>query len=79
MKAVALVRDPLCLLHSGGAGHPESPERLRAIDGMLAGFPLRDRLRDIPARDASAEELARVHKKEHILRIAATRGRPLSS
>ena len=75
MKPVVLVRDPLCLLHSGGAGHPESPERLRAIERMLAAFPLSAGLRDLPARDAGAEELARVHTKEYILRIANTRGR----
>jgi len=58
---VALVRDPLYLKHSNGPGHPESPERLEVIDRMLAGFPLRDRLQDLPARDASFEELAGVH------------------
>jgi len=78
VKPVALVRDPLCLRHSNGPGHPESPERLEAIDRMLAGFPLRDRLQDLPARDASCEELAGVHTQGHIRRIEATRGRPLT-
>jgi acetoin utilization deacetylase AcuC-like enzyme len=78
LNPVALVRDPLYLLHSEGAGHPESPERLRAIERMLASFPQRDRLRDVAARDATAEELARVHTKEYILRIAATRGQTVT-
>ena len=78
MKPVALIRDPLCLEHSNGPGHPESPARLQAIEGMLAGSPLRDRLAFLPARDASFEELALVHTAEHIRRIEATRGRELT-
>jgi acetoin utilization deacetylase AcuC-like enzyme len=70
-----MVRDPLCLEHSNGPGHPESPARLRAIEAMLAGFPLRERLAYLPARDASFEELARVHAESYIRRIAATQGR----
>jgi acetoin utilization deacetylase AcuC-like enzyme len=78
VKPVAVVRDPLCLGHSNGPGHPESPERLQAIERMLSDFPLRGRLVHLPARDASFEELARVHKPEYIRRIEATRGLPLS-
>ena len=78
MKPVAVVRDPLCLEHSGGPGHPESPARLQAIEGMLAEFPLRGRLVHLPARDASLAELARVHTAEHLRRIEATRGRPVT-
>jgi acetoin utilization deacetylase AcuC-like enzyme len=72
------VRDPLYLKHSNGPGHPESPERLEVIDRMLADFPRRDRLVEVPARDARREELARVHTEEHLRRIEATRGRPLT-
>ncbi len=75
MKTAALIRDPLCLEHSNGPGHPESPARLQAIEAMLAGFPLRERLVLLPARDAGFEELARVHTAEYIRRIEATRGR----
>ncbi len=78
MKPVALIRDPLCLEHSNGSGHPESPARLQAIESMLAGFPLRERLARLPARDAGFEELARVHTAEYIRRIEATRGRELT-
>ncbi len=78
MKPVAVVRDPLCLGHSNGPGHPESPERLQAIERMLSDFPLRGRLAHLPARDASFEELARVHTPEYIRRIEATRGLPFS-
>ena len=72
MKGVAIVRDPLYLRHSNGPTHPESPERLTAIDGMLSGFALKDRLIDIPARDAAFAELARVHEEGYIRRIEST-------
>ncbi len=75
MKPVALVRDPLCLGHSNGPGHPESPARLQAIEQMLARFPLRAQLACLPARDAAYEELALVHRPEYIRLIEATRGR----
>jgi acetoin utilization deacetylase AcuC-like enzyme len=78
VKSAALILDPLCLEHFNGPGHPESPERLRAIQSMLAGFPLRDRLALLPARDAAFEELARVHAPDYIRRIEATRARELT-
>jgi acetoin utilization deacetylase AcuC-like enzyme len=78
LKPVVVVRDPLCLGHANVPGHPESPERLRAIERLLAAFPLRTRLACLPARDASFEELARVHTPEYIRRIEATRGRELT-
>jgi acetoin utilization deacetylase AcuC-like enzyme len=75
MNRVAVIRDPLYLEHSNGPGHPESRERLEAIDRMLASFPERDRLEKLAARDARFEELARVHTPEYIHRIEATRER----
>jgi acetoin utilization deacetylase AcuC-like enzyme len=78
MKRAAIIRDPLCLLHTNGPGHPESRERLEAIDRMLASFPERDRLEEMPAREASFEELARVHRPEYIHSIEATRQRPFT-
>jgi acetoin utilization deacetylase AcuC-like enzyme len=73
---VGLLRDPVFLLHSGGAGHVESPERLRAIDAMLEGFPLRDRLLELPSRDATREELSWVHDESYVRGIEQTAGKP---
>jgi acetoin utilization deacetylase AcuC-like enzyme len=78
MNRVAIVRDPLYLLHSNGPGHLESRERLEAIDRMLASFPLKDRLEELPARDALLEELAWVHTPEYIRSIERTRERPFT-
>lgn len=73
-RQVAVVRDPLFLLHSNGPGHPESPDRLRAIDRMLEGFPARDQLAALPPRDATHEELSWVHDEAYVRRVAQTRG-----
>ena len=75
MTPVAILRDPLYGKHSNGPWHPESPQRLEAIDGMLAAFPRRSELAELPARDASFEELARIHTESYIRQIEATRGR----
>jgi acetoin utilization deacetylase AcuC-like enzyme len=75
-KPVLLVRDPLFLLHSNGAGHPESPERLEAIGRTVDGFPFPDRLGELPPRDATHEELSWVHDEAYVRRVAETRGAP---
>jgi acetoin utilization deacetylase AcuC-like enzyme len=75
MNTVAVIRDPLYLAHSCGPGHPEAPERLLAIDTMLEGFPLREHLRDIPARDAQREELTGIHEEAYVNRLERTRER----
>jgi acetoin utilization deacetylase AcuC-like enzyme len=76
MNRIAVIRDPIYKEHSCGPGHPESSERLIAIDRMLARFPLREQLRDLPARDATFEEIAGIHEKDYIRMLEGTRGRP---
>jgi acetoin utilization deacetylase AcuC-like enzyme len=61
--------------HDAGAGHPERPERLDAIRLGLLDADLEGRLESIAPREATHDELARVHTKDHIAAIAATRGR----
>ncbi len=73
MEYIAIVRDPLYHRHENGPGHPERPERLAAIDSMLAGFEHRNRLQELPARDAQHTELSRIHTGAYIARIAETR------
>jgi len=66
-----IVTDDSYLEHDTGAGHPERPDRLRAIRRLIESEPSPDWL-PIAARDASLEELARVHVPEHVERVAAT-------
>jgi acetoin utilization deacetylase AcuC-like enzyme len=66
-----IVTDDSYLEHDTGAAHPERPDRLRAIGRLLQSEPSPDWIR-IPARDASGEELGRIHVPEHVARVAAT-------
>jgi acetoin utilization deacetylase AcuC-like enzyme len=72
--SVGIVRDPLYLEHSNGAGHPERAERLMVIDDMLGDFDRRAELTEITPRDASEEQLLWVHTPEHLHAVAASRG-----
>jgi acetoin utilization deacetylase AcuC-like enzyme len=62
------VTDPLYLRHAAG-GHPECPERIVAIVEHLRACGLWDTLLHLPARDATDDELALVHTREHIARM----------
>lgn len=63
----AYITHPVCQRHEAGPGHPESPERLAAIDDRLHAAHLHDYLYHFhhpPA--ATREQLARVHDTEYI-------------
>jgi acetoin utilization deacetylase AcuC-like enzyme len=72
----ALMTDARMLGHQPGAGHPERPERLRVLQ-ELAGR--RTGLAHVPAREATDEELERIHDAGHVQRVEATRGRSRTS
>jgi acetoin utilization deacetylase AcuC-like enzyme len=69
------ITDPLFLDHDPGRGHPESPERLRAIERLLAEKGWADRLAALPARDARDVELRGVHSAEMVAAVHAAAGR----
>jgi acetoin utilization deacetylase AcuC-like enzyme len=78
MARTGIVTDDLFLDHDTGPGHPERAERLQAVGDWLrrearAGWV------PITARDASIEELERVHVPEHVRAVAATAGRARAS
>lgn len=60
-----------CLAHQPGPGHPESPDRLRAVLDALGAIGLV--ARDAP--EASREQLAQVHTAEHVDRLFALAGK----
>jgi acetoin utilization deacetylase AcuC-like enzyme len=72
MRQTAIVRDPSYREHTNGPGHPERPERLEAIDVAIEGLPRRGRLLDLPARDATPGEIARIHDPAYIERVEQT-------
>ncbi len=68
--ATLLYSHPACLAHDTGAGHPERPDRLRAVLGALEGedFAALER-REAPR--ATVAQLARVHDRDHVERLLA--------
>jgi len=64
--ATALLTHPDCIRHEMGSGHPESPERLRAILAALEGSGLASSLALLEAPEATREQLERVHDASHV-------------
>jgi acetoin utilization deacetylase AcuC-like enzyme len=64
--ATALFTHPDCALHEMGAGHPESPQRLKAILAALESSGLMQRLAVREAPLAGRQHLERVHIPEHV-------------
>jgi acetoin utilization deacetylase AcuC-like enzyme len=77
-KPIGIVHDPLFQEHDPGSFHPESPARLVAIDRALNEWAGREVLQPILLREATREELARVHRDSHLERVAATEGKRAS-
>jgi acetoin utilization deacetylase AcuC-like enzyme len=68
---LTVLHHPATLAHDNGPGHPESPERIRAILDTLRAGPLADRLSFVEAPLAEREALERVHPARYLDRIDA--------
>ena len=77
-RKTGFVYADIYLRHVPGPGHPERPERLRAINARLRSLGLMERLAAISPRAAGDEWLTTVHTAEHLgqLRGKADRGDP---
>src|SRR5256714_2246948 len=64
--ATALLTHPDCVQHEMGTGHPESPERLKAVLAAIEASGLASRLLMREAPEATREHLERVHRPEHV-------------
>ncbi|WP_346798258.1 histone deacetylase family protein [Halomonas sp. Bachu 37] len=62
----AYLTHPDCQLHHMGPEHPESPLRLEAIRARLSLSGLLQQTMQADAREASQEQLARVHPTRHL-------------
>jgi len=71
--SLLLVEDPRYLEHEGPRGHPEAPERLAAVARATREFAGETEV--LAPREASDEELLRIHTRGHIAGIAAASGR----
>jgi acetoin utilization deacetylase AcuC-like enzyme len=69
--------DPRFADHDPGRGHPERPARLEAVHSGLdqaardLGAAVDDLVTPLPPRDATDEEIARVHTPRHVERLRA--------
>ena len=78
-RKTGIVQDTRYLSHVVGFDHPESPERLVAIYEMLALPDMADKFIQIPARPATIDELAMVHRRSYIDLVADTAGKSFTS
>src|SRR5262249_28104270 len=63
--------------HQTPPGHPERPERAEVLDAIAARW--RDRGSEVVApREATREQLVRVHSSDHVQRMAETAGRAVA-
>ena len=60
-----LYTDEAFLGHQPGVGHPERPERLKSVVEALDS-PRFDSLRRVAPREATAEEIERVHEPAYV-------------
>jgi len=67
--STAFITHPDCLKHNMGAGHPEQPARLTAIEDQLIASGLADFLQRYDAPLATDEQLARVHPLQYLRAI----------
>ncbi len=71
MGKTGLVYDPRYLDHDMGAGHPESPARLRAIMQQLERSGTAARLTRIEPREAEDEWITQIHKPSYLAMLKA--------
>jgi len=64
--AVGFMTDPIYLRHITGDGHPERPQRLTAIIDQLKKSGLWKSLQQIPARDATMDQIRAVQDEKYI-------------
>jgi len=79
MKKVAYITDPIYLKHDTGRGHPESAERLKAIERAVA--PMKAQLVSVSPIAVSEAIVEMIHTPQEIetVREASEAGRPIDS
>ncbi len=65
-----IISHPVCVEHDTGTGHPESPNRLRAVHAALDKPEFAD-LERREAPEATAEQIGRVHEGDYLDRLLA--------
>ncbi len=73
MFQIAYITHSTCLKHDNGLGHPESPERLRAVDQYIQDCGLSQQLTHFDAPNVTQEQLLRVHSPAYLDMIEQNR------
>ena len=74
-----LITHPCFVDHDTGPGHPERPDRMRAIDKVLAHDVFKDLEREeAPLRDDVEEQIKLAHAVEYLEKIRAVATGPIS-
>jgi acetoin utilization deacetylase AcuC-like enzyme len=79
MQPLLVVKDERYALHLEKVPHLESPRRFRAIQEALEAPTLQGKWLEVKPREATEEELAWVHTREYIERVAGSAGKKLTS
>lgn len=74
-KTIAVVEDRLFLEHRAPEGHPERPERLFSAQRALQDATVGKSLERLTPRDATDDELARVHTARYLETLGKAAGR----
>ncbi len=69
IMSIAFISHPDCMLHEMETGHPERPERLKAIEDQLLSSGLDVALQRYDAPVATREQLYRAHDPEYVEQI----------
>lgn len=68
---VGYTYDPIYMRHDMGAGHPECPQRVQAIDARLQAVGLKEQLVLFSADPASRDDILRAHTQDYVERVYA--------
>lgn len=69
MPNLALVRDPRFKDHHTPDTHPETPQRLVALDQVISRYSLASGVKELAPRAAQLEDIAAVHKSSYIEKL----------
>lgn len=74
-RKTGIVKDSRYMQHGTGYGHPESPDRLKAIYGMIDSPAMAGCFTEIAPRYADYHELQMIHRSSYIDLVASTAGK----
>ena len=73
MARTGLIRDDIYLEHITSDYHPENPDRLRAVYSVLEDQEIQGKTAFLQPREATAEEIQRIHTESYYQSIESTR------